>query len=75
MQRRSFVLGLFGALVAAPAMALPLADLSPAAPAAPAAGEPQVEQARWGRGWGRGGNPHPRGRARRVRRGWSRRRW
>lgn len=74
MQRRSFVLGLVGALVAAPAMALPLADLSPAAPSV---GEPQVEEAKWGRGrgWGRGGNPHPRGRARRVRRGWGRRRW
>jgi hypothetical protein len=77
MRRRSFVLGLLGALVAAPALALPALDLSPAVPSA---GEPKVEEAKWGRGrgWGRGGNPFPRGRARRVRRGWYRprhRRW
>ena len=76
MDRRSFVLGVLGALVAGPALASPALDLSPAAPSP---GQPTVEAAKWGRGrgWGRGGNPYARGRARRVRRGWRRprRRW
>ena len=71
IQRRAFVLGILGAFIAAPAMALPM--MAPMSQAK-SPGEPALEEARAGRGrgWGRGGNPHPRGRARRVRRGWYR---
>lgn len=74
MRRRSFILGLLGAALAAPALAAPAFVRAPAQPARPSPGEPTAQDAR-GRGWGRGGNPYPRGRARRTRRGWGRHRW